>query len=409
MSGDERGAGRDSSKQREVLAIIREDKVDFSHIKWVNLGRSFNMISTSRRAVAICMVGLVMQVAIPARGSEGRFVTEEVTLPTANGLNERLLCKFDSALGRLYRYEGDSFVEISRENLPALSERGLTATERTELELQRKVLRRMDEIRLPEIDFRQAHIRDVVDSLSRQAADIGKHDDGAKGLSFVLALGVPDDDPFASSPMAQDPFSMETTTSTPNTPLITFSALDISLREALDIICELASLNWQIPGSVVLIKPRACRVDDMISRLVPQAPRGVIAKLETLQPSATHALGFNSIVGEAFNNWCLGQGLGNEYRPFDTPIDCEIFPETGAMLLRGNPTEVARVGSFLAHMADVENMAPNHYQLRRLTDTSQLELLLVDNVGGHTWRYQPASRAKRSPAKFIYITTTGAP
>jgi hypothetical protein len=402
-----------------LLAISGDSGVDFSHIEWVTLGRSFNMISTSRIAVAICMVGLVMQVAIPVKGSEGRFVTEEVTLPTANGLNERLLCKFDSALGRLYRYEGGEFVEIVRQNLPLLSERAVTVEERAELELQRKVLRRMDEIRLPEIDFRQSDIRDVVGFLSRQSADVGKLDGGA-GLSFVLDLGVADDEPFAASPPAQDPFAappkvvdpfaMETTTSTHNAPrIITFSALDISLRESLDIICDLTRLNWRVRGGVILIAPPAYRLGDMISRAVPQAPRGVIAKLEKMQSSATHALGFDPIVGAAFKDWCLGQGLGNEYRPFDTPISCEVFPETGAMIIHGTPADVAWVGSFLAHVADAENMAPNHYQLRRLTDTPQLELLLVDNVGGHAWRYQPASRAKRSPAKFIYITTTGAP
>jgi hypothetical protein len=370
------------------------------------------MISTSRIAVAICMVGLVMQVAIPVKGSEGRFVTEEVTLPTANGLNERLLCKFDSALGRLYRYEGGEFVEIVRQNLPRLSERAVTVEERAELELQRKVMRRMDEIRLPEIDFRQADIRDVVDFLSRQSADVGKLDGGA-GLSFVLDLNtlleMPADDPFATPPKVVDPFAMNTATQSHHGPRITFSALDISLSQALDIICELTSLSFRTQSGVVYLEPRAYRPDDMISRAVPLPPRGVIAKLEKIRPSATHALGFDPIVGAAFKDWCLGQGLGNEYRPFDTPISCEVFPETGAMIIHGTPADVAWVGSFLAHVADAENTAPNRYRLQRLTNTPKLELLLVDNIGGETWRYQPASRAKKTPGNFVYITTTVAP
>ena len=216
-------------------------------------------------------------------------------------------------------------------------------------------------------------------------------------------------DPFATPAAVADPFAMETATSTHNTPRITFSALDISLSEALDIICELTSLCLRTKGGVVFIEPRPSRPGEMISRAVPQAPRGVVAKLARLQPSAVHALGFDPIVGAAFKDWCFEQGLGNEYRPFDAPINCEVFPETGAMIIRGRPADVAWVGSFLAHVANAESTAPNRYRLQRLTSTSKLELLLVDTIDGDAWRYQPPSRAGGALGKFVHITTTAVP
>ncbi len=117
------------------------------------------------------------------------------------------------------------------------------------------ILDAMAKIRIPEVDFRQANIRDVIDFLHRAAVE---HGAATRVPSFILKLdgcthaapagpaGVPPVDPFAQSCDIPEE-GVET--------LITFSALDISLKEALDIVVDVAGLKWRIRNRVVMILP----------------------------------------------------------------------------------------------------------------------------------------------------------
>jgi hypothetical protein len=109
-----------------------------------------------------------------------------------------------------------------------------------------RIRERMKSIIIPEIDFRAANIHDVVAFLA---------DTSGREVSIVLNLGSGqtakpvEDDPFA------DPFAAEPAPATPDAALLTFRAQQLSLHDALSVVCRLGNLDWAIMHSVVMIEP----------------------------------------------------------------------------------------------------------------------------------------------------------
>ena len=91
-----------------------------------------------------------------------------------------------------------------------------------------RILEAMEAIRIPEIDFRAANIRDVVEFLSEASVEFDKSN---KRVNIVLLLG-PDK---------------------PEVPLITFRARDITLLEAVKLVCKVANLKYFVRDGVVMI------------------------------------------------------------------------------------------------------------------------------------------------------------
>lgn len=156
---------------------------------------------------------------------------------------------------------------------PIDDEVGTTGTVKTDDSSMLLILDKMAKIRLPEVDFRQANIRDVIDFLHEQSVEFDRSENPSdrKGVNFILKL--PEDqggggaggaaaDPFGGD--AADPFggfgddvgADDGGGGAEGDVLVTFSALDITLRDALDIVVEVAALKYRIKGNVVMIVPR---------------------------------------------------------------------------------------------------------------------------------------------------------
>ncbi len=136
---------------------------------------------------------------------------------------------------------------------------------------------KMEEIKIPEIDFRQANIHDVVDFLQMASVDFDPADipDEEKGVNIILSLGqgnkstaaaAQPDDPFASMLDEGDAADGG------QVPLITFTARYISLLEALKIVTQVANLKYRIEGSVVMIVPFNAAVGDIVVRMYDVLP-----------------------------------------------------------------------------------------------------------------------------------------
>lgn len=106
----------------------------------------------------------------------------------------------------------------------------LVKPKRTESTVEKK----MQEIKIPEIDFRQANIRDVVQFLQDASVQFDKTDaaQGEKGVNMILNLQATD------------------------APLVTFNARAISLFEAIKIVTQVANLTYRIDGNVVMIEAK---------------------------------------------------------------------------------------------------------------------------------------------------------
>lgn len=96
---------------------------------------------------------------------------------------------------------------------------------------------RMHAIKIPQIDLRQAHIRDAVEFIKQASIqfDDPKVPQNERGINFVLNLQGMDERRVA---------------------LITFSARNISVHEALSALVSAAGLQYRIDGAVVFIEPQ---------------------------------------------------------------------------------------------------------------------------------------------------------
>ncbi len=154
---------------------------------------------------------------------------------------------------------------------PIDEEVGTTGTVQTDDSSMLLILDKMDKIRLPEVDFRQANIRDVIDFLHEQSVEFDRSENPSdrKGVNFILKL--PEDQAGGGAGSAPDPFGGDAADpfggfgddvgtadagGAEGDFLVTFSALDITLRDALDIVVEIAALKYRIKGNVVMIVPR---------------------------------------------------------------------------------------------------------------------------------------------------------
>ncbi len=140
-----------------------------------------------------------------------------------------------------------------------------------------EIIRKMEEIIIPEIQFRQANIHDVVDFLVRTSIDEDPEPDPAKrGVNIILNLGaaIPGRSPDRRIP--DDPFAGITERRPAARPgddiTVTFTARYITLKQALEIITQVAGLKYHIEGNVVMIVPKDAIIDRIIHRMYPVEP-----------------------------------------------------------------------------------------------------------------------------------------
>ncbi len=148
-----------------------------------------------------------------------------------------------------------------------------------------KILKKMNSIMIPEIDFRQANINDVVSFLAQmsQEFDTTELEPGdMRGVNIILNLGVKDgggaaDEGFAAAPVEDDPFAAmdagfgnsggaAAAAAHGDIPLVTFQARELTLLDALKIVTEYCNLKYHIKGSVVMIVRKNYTTEEIIPR-----------------------------------------------------------------------------------------------------------------------------------------------
>ncbi len=130
----------------------------------------------------------------------------------------------------------------------------------------------MERIVIPEIEFRQANIHDVVEFLVRASME-GDPSPEKRGVNIILNLQS--SGPAAAAPAASDPWAaqMAGPAAVAGTDItVTFTARHISLLQALKIITQVAGLKYHIEENIVLIVPADAVIDRIIHRMYPVEP-----------------------------------------------------------------------------------------------------------------------------------------
>ncbi len=133
--------------------------------------------------------------------------------------------------------------------------------------LEQSIEQKMRGIVIPEINFRNANISDVIAFFENSSRE---YDDPSlppekRGVNFVLR-GVTVAAPAAAAPSA-DPFATDAAAPMAGgTAPITFSARFVSLWDALKIVTEVANFKFRIRGNVVIVMPLNVTDENMETR-----------------------------------------------------------------------------------------------------------------------------------------------
>ncbi len=142
------------------------------------------------------------------------------------------------------------------------------------------ILDKMRKIIIPEIEFRQANVHDVVDFLNKASREGDKEttDPTQKGVNIILNLN-PGQAGASAAPAAAaaDPFAPAAGGAAAggggrNAYEITFQARYINLVEALKIITSVSGLKYLVDGNVVMIVPSDYDPAEIVTRMYPVEP-----------------------------------------------------------------------------------------------------------------------------------------
>ena len=148
-----------------------------------------------------------------------------------------------------------------------------------------RIREKMSRIIIPEIDFRQANVADVITFLGEASREYDSEDtpNEERGVNLVLDLGdagasetqaAATDDPWAT-PVAAPSSSSD------GTALITIKSRYTSLLVNLDTIMEMARLKYRVQGNIVMIMPRNRADGDLIHRMYNVLPN-IVERTVTL-------------------------------------------------------------------------------------------------------------------------------
>jgi hypothetical protein len=179
------------------------------------------------------------------------------------------------------------------------------------------IVKKLETIVIPEIDFRQANIHDVVDFFQKASIhfDPGVDPKAQKGVNIILDIGHTGEKP---------------------APLITFSARSVSLAEALKITTRVSGLKHVIDGSIVLVVDK-----DYVGAL--------IARSYALPEPVLQA--FDRLTGEGRDHTRLKAWLTNIGGvEFPEGSHLEYVPELQKVFLKVNAESHRNMSRFLQSM-----------------------------------------------------------
>ena len=248
-----------------------------------------------------------------------------------------------------------------------------------------KIINKMRSIKIPEIDFRQANINDVIKFLQDASVEFDEisEDEEIKGVNIILNLAAGGDKQKAAAPVSDDPFALATGDAGGgggpggDVPLITFSARYINLHEALKIVTEVANLKFRVSGSVVMVVPFDAPVGDILTRTYTVLP-SVGERINAMQNAFTtddRRGGEDFIALEAVS---AGPSRG-DWKTFFAELGVEwpagssvkYIPAIGKIVVANTSDNLTVFEQVLAEL----NVVPNQIEIEaRFVEVSQTDL-----------------------------------
>ena len=142
-----------------------------------------------------------------------------------------------------------------------------------DLSVETKIRQKMERIVIPEIEFRQANIADVISFLGDASREYDDENVAAneRGVNFVLDIGDTgageSDGGFGDGGGLFDTPAEPAAASAGGVPLLTIKSHYVTLLSTLDLIMDMAGLKYRIQGNVVKIMPKNKADGTLIHRM----------------------------------------------------------------------------------------------------------------------------------------------
>ena len=197
-----------------------------------------------------------------------------------------------SRVHRLWQVEDAWVPPIGRDVQPPTSDKEVGVIGR-EAVRQQGILRKLNEIIVPEINYREAVVSDVITFLSDESRRL---DPEKIGVNIVLGGGIAAPSGPAVPPAAPPPApgAAPETGTAPGAGnagevegrKITLSLRNVPLIEALKYVTTLANLKYRVESSAVIVLPIDAPSGDMVTRIYPVNPGAFVASVEVTNYTA---------------------------------------------------------------------------------------------------------------------------
>ncbi len=287
-----------------------------------------------------------------------------------------VMFKVDSVSGTIWRIAGNAFIQIP-------VEMALTATivenqeGYVEAKREREVFReRLRQIIIPEVDFRQADVRDVLAFLHKASVE---HDPEQRGIGIIMTI---DDHPHrddSSQVMEADPFAVSSRGGESHGPLISFRSMELSLLDALDIVADIAKLRWRHSGGAVLVSPyydegkHATRMYELLP--------STMDRIHHFHPALMEPGPTDDAPYDQWRDFFSQYGVSWPRRSSIKPI-----PLIGRLLVT-NTIDNLRIIEGVIEAINTYPAQGGRFQLISDQGEGQQMLILLDSQIGHTWWY----------------------
>ena len=234
--------------------------------------------------------------------------------------------------------------------------------------------RKMRNIMIPEINFRQANLTDVITFLSDASRenDTSESAPDRKGINFILqtssgAQPVADagmDDPFAMGGPSAD-------TSSGGAATFTFSARYVPLKDVLDIVMQTGNLKYRIRSNMVVIMDKNAPETELQFRqysVIPDIEDKVLTAKESTSNDDITGIGSTSIQGGTSDWKEFFRKFGVEW-PDGSSV--EYMRSVGRLLVKNTVENLSNLETVLA----VLNVTPKQIEIEaRFVEVSQKDL-----------------------------------
>lgn len=248
---------------------------------------------------------------------------------------------------------------------------------------QEQVIReKMQKIVIPDLEFRDANITDIVGFLgdaSRENDDPDVPPD-ERGINFILNLGA--ETQSITAPIDDNPWGVPPPTSTAGvggTPLITIKARFVKLSDAMDMIMEMAGLKYRVRGNMVVIMPKNWAEDTLIHKMYNVLP-SIEDRVPSIQPTGNALGGFNTFnlgggaaAGEDTKDW--KKLFGDLGVPWPEKSSIQYMPSLTKLVVVNTAENLAILESVLS----ILNVTPKQVEIEvRFVEVMQSDL---DSLG----------------------------